>query len=152
MIIHLAEAGRLLVRLSGREGVYMKAAAVLHPAIVCLDRTVFLTAWAAGAPLEQAALAHGAEETWRADRKFPDAEGPLSASSSWPVPVGVMRLAPGKTQGLRFVDGVTRTIWLLANGARVIPVACDDPDDIDVIERIAGAREAVVRDALDIIE
>ena len=152
MILRLGSAGRLLVRLPGRQGAYMKSAAVLDPAIVCLDRARFLTAWAAGAPSEQAALARGDEATWRADRKFADAEPPLSASSSWPVPVGILQLAPANTQGLRFLDGVTRTIWLLANGARVIPVACDEPTEIEVVERIAGAREELVRDALDIIE
>ena len=149
MIIRLASTGRLLFRLPGREGVYMKAAAVLDPAIVCLDRTLFLTAWAAGAPVEQAALARGNDAIWRADRKFSDAEAPLSATPSSPVPVGILHLTPGKRHGLAFVDGVTRTIWLLANGAQVVPVACDDPGEVEVVDRIAGASEGAVREAFD---
>jgi hypothetical protein len=79
-------------------------------------------------------LARGNEQVWRADRKFSDAEQAMHCNdraSAVPIPkVGLahsLRMGLGRIFGqIEHVDvsDVTRTIWLLANGAEFIPIRC----------------------------
>ena len=40
-----------------------------------------------------------------------------------------------------FVDGITRTIWLLSNGVQSFPLHCYDPNETKYIAKLAGITE-----------
>ncbi len=82
-------------------------------------------------------LAFGTPESWREDSNFHHAQDGFDEGESNPVPLSLVtcRLRsqaapqPGLAESARhlafdFVNGVTRTMWLLANGAQVFPMSC----------------------------
>ena len=42
-----------------------------------------------------------------------------------PVPLAKIGLSWGPPGAVVFIDGITRTLWLLANGASAFPVECE---------------------------
>lgn len=57
------------------------------------------------------------------DYKFADAERPMRRSVDWPVPLPDLSLYD---DCILFTNGVTRTRWLISNGATSFPVAADE--------------------------
>lgn len=86
-------------------------------------------------------LAYGAPQTWREDRKFNEAEEGYAKGWRNPVPVPHVECAISE-RGESYIEvmDVTRTIWLAANAASFIPVACH-PDQIDILIRLTDAPE-----------
>lgn len=130
--------------------------------VIVVDVDRFRRCWARCRNGEQRTLATASETRLRADRKFGDAAQGFSWGIDNPVPMAeVLVTAPalvpkpwlafwsradrdavdGDAAALCFDDGVTRTIWLIAEGARCFPVVCSEKD-LDDVERLAGATES----------
>lgn len=107
--------------------------------VVVVDAQRFIAAWRA---YVDEPLAFQDEDGWRADYKFDKAEDGFSHGADNPVPlanVGV--LSPGGKRTapcVSFTNGITRTIWLLANGASSFPVYCGESDAAS-LHAMAGA-------------
>jgi hypothetical protein len=123
------------------------------PTVVFLDRARFIVAWSASRQSEQAAIAGANETGWRSDRKFKDAEQGFSPGGASPVPVGSVSLeaTPGGPPAITFVGGITRTIWLLANGARVVPVGCEIDTQIGILDELVGAANPLVSSEVELV-
>ena len=115
-------------------------------AVVEVDAQKFLNLWRLpDSYLQEIAL--GNPSTWVQDRKFNDAMDGFSKGLSNPVPLAECKcfLVEKKTEiwerkmlvfkkvvainidhhpALSFINGVTRTIWLLSHGAKSFPVNC----------------------------
>lgn len=108
-----------------------------HWSIVIVDAAKFVAAWqesckdrlqARGVMSDVDNLPFLDEKGWRADYKFGEAEKGFGHGIANPVPlaeVGPFR-SPEATgnYAIGIVNGMTRSIWLLANGAEAFPVAC----------------------------
>lgn len=83
-------------------------------------------------------LAHGTAQSWRQDHKFNEAEAGFAKGWLNPVPIPRIDCAiPERGESYIEVMDVTRTIWLAANSAPYIPVACD-PGQIDLLTHLTG--------------
>lgn len=131
----------------------MKAPEFGLTTVVCLDRARFIVAWSASRQPGQAVIAGMNETGWRNDRKFKDAEQGFSRSAESPVPVGSVALEArlGGPPAIAFVGGITRTIWLLANGARVVPVSCEIDTEIGVLDGLFGAGESLISSEVELV-
>jgi hypothetical protein len=109
MIIRLKSRSLICVHLPLRGPVYMTENVFGPPFVVCLERSRFLSAWAASHVPEQASVARRDEAAWRIDRKFRYAEDGFAPGASSPVPVGIVSVM---SHAITFTDGITRTIWL----------------------------------------
>lgn len=133
--------------------------------IVVVEVEAFRKRWALTHDHSQRLLARGDEEQLRKDRKFGDAEIGFSHGRVNPVPITQLCVGPTfapapkgswlnrllgqeertekfiRTTGnsFSFVNGVTRTIWLIAEGARCIPFICQSEEDAEMVETLAGA-------------
>ncbi|WJT10923.1 plasmid fertility inhibition factor family protein [Vibrio harveyi] len=87
--------------------------------IVLVDRYRFESAWFKDG--EHSKLSRGSINSWRNDPKFNSMEQVFNGGVKNPVPLPLMR-ASEKPQSVGLTDGVTRTIWLIANGAKYFPV------------------------------
>ena len=87
----------------------------------------------------------GDPELWRKDRKFHYAEQGFSLGLVNPVPLADIS-ATGRFPNcnISFVDGVTRTIWLLANQAEYFPVSVRNLDEAYAFQQIAGRENCAV--------
>jgi hypothetical protein len=129
-------------------------------AVVEVDADRFLALWRQDVDGLHADIANGNARTWVGDRKFPDAEDGFAQGEANPVPLadvgceiralrkpvyrssfGLFSRFAGYEQEnvpvVSFTNGVTRTIWLLAHGARVFPVMCSS-QDAPLLQRLAG--------------
>lgn len=113
-------------------------------AVVVVDAEKFLALWRANPKDLHADVSSGGPEEWRKDYKFNRAERgfshgfanpvPLADASCWmlelkrPNPLGLrtmMNLPPiEEVPCVGLTNGVTRTIWLLANGCKAFPIMC----------------------------
>lgn len=122
--------------------------------VVVVDAARFLAAWRA-TPGERSAIARLSADGWRKDYKFERAEEGFRQGRSNPVPLAlpsVWQLAEGGPPRVDFTNGITRTIWLLAAGAKAFPVECRGDSSARVMAELAGVPEmppATVRDLLD---
>ncbi|WP_104026903.1 plasmid fertility inhibition factor family protein [Vibrio jasicida] len=87
--------------------------------IVLVDRHRFESAWFKDG--EHSHLSRGSINSWRNDHKFNDMKHVFDGGIENPVPLALMR-AEEQPKSVGFTDGVTRTIWLIANGAKYFPV------------------------------
>ncbi|ENM5767374.1 hypothetical protein V4V57_003097 [Vibrio mimicus] len=108
-------------------------------------------------------LVFGGEREWRQDYKFGQAERGFSFGKTNPVPLprlvatSKVETVPIKDTGFLFRkvighkeveqlhyvgldNGITRTIWLLANSAEFIPVLCNKKQ-ADILKQFAGFEE-----------
>lgn len=128
------------VYMSIKETVYLNE----KRAVVVVDAERFLGLWKNDPSNPAPELAAGNSDTWRKDKKHPNAEVGFSHGSANPVPLPVVSpdkshrtivtyrfLCFGKREHeerfdyLRFANGITRTIWLLAQGCKSFPVMPD---------------------------
>lgn len=80
---------------------------------------------------------------WRLDSKFPDAERGFAQGERNPVPLALVscnRFHGESRPSIGFTNGITRTLWLLANGAPMFPVECGIRDGWSALHELAGAR------------
>ncbi len=82
---------------------------------------------------------HQDETQWKAWKYYPEAERAFSNSKQYPVPLAKAGTPfDPKDNKMHFVDGTTRTTWLLINGAKSFPIACS-PEDVPIFKSLAGA-------------
>ncbi len=144
-LAHVNHARRAVFRIptAARGDVYLSARASDGQSIVEVDAQRLLTLWRQpGTRL--AALAYGDAHSWREDNKFADAEAGFAKGEANPVPLASVTCArwtrPGAAPATHFdfINGVTRTIWLLAHGAEVFPLVCPSRDAA-LLQAVAGA-------------
>lgn len=93
-------------------------------AVVVVDAQKFLAAWQRN-PRYREPLAFADEHGWRNDYKFEHAEKGFSHGIENPVPLALIGVDDDKAgASVGFTNGITRTIWLLANGAAAFPIEC----------------------------
>ena len=86
------------------------------------------------------------------DRKYPLAEDGFAGGELLPVPIADVSLWPDLNGGiLRFSDGVTRTLWLIANEAETFPVLCSDRESADTLSKIAGIGSPISVGSLNLL-
>jgi hypothetical protein len=114
-------------------------------AVVIVDSSKLIDLWRCVQSNDEALLANGNEAVWRRDKKFGNAEKVFSHGIKSPVwlanvvcktetrryPVYEKKyfflekyvgFSERDVTYISFNDGITRTIWLLANGARAFPI------------------------------
>ncbi|WP_137959701.1 hypothetical protein [Burkholderia sp. 4M9327F10] len=131
-------------------------------AVVEVRADKFLDLWRKDPFRAHAEIANGNPSTWVSDYKYAHAVDGFSRGGTNPVPLaevgcGLRREAPAGDNsrrffGLRrnalhtqtnetfyvtFTNGITRTLYLLANGAAVFPVTCS-LKDAELLQRLAG--------------
>ncbi len=117
-------------------------------AVVVVDASRFLSAWradcgpawlravhAAVDPITRALnqrspkrdrwLPYLSRKSWLRDYKFQEAVEGFAQGAENPVPLAKIGLSWGTPGAVVFRDGITRTLWLLANGASAFPVECE---------------------------
>jgi hypothetical protein len=157
------------VSLADREPVFMSVAETPyeneHRGVVMVEARKFLKRWRAD-PTDQE-IARGNPRTWRQDRKFTAAAEGFSYGFTNPVPLAQVEYAEGKrlsvsytflrfgrkehirhVRYLSFINGITRTIWLLSHGCEAFPVECRMPAALKLhrVASVAGTRVFTVRD------
>ena len=156
------EAATFEIKLEGGRTVHMQAQLPHeedHYVVVMVDADRFVELWRQ--PLSSHRdVALNTPETWPKDYKYADAvdgfaQGvenpvPLAQVSCWRSPCDVVeyktcfrffkrKVIVGRAGDpcLSFVNGITRTIYLLSNGARSFPVLCERPA-ADLLVELAG--------------
>jgi hypothetical protein len=74
---------------------------------------------------------------WVNDRKYQHAVDGFAEGQGNPVPLSVIQ-ASSSPSGISFINGITRTMWLIANGFTVFPVECD-LRSANVVQRLIAA-------------
>lgn len=121
--------------------------------VVIVDAARFLAAWRA-TPGERSDIARLSPDGWRKDYKFAGAEKGFRHGRPDPVPLALPSAWLQPEGGPPWVDltnGITRTIWLLAAGAKAFPVECRGAS-ANLLTELAGVPEippATVGDLLD---
>lgn len=145
--------------------VYMSHPISLEPdqdtQIVFIDGERFLKLWQNLIPLQQPQLSFGNESVWRADYKYHWPEKHFAQGKSNPVPLAkvgchqyirheviekkwlfLFKKRIGYKEHIEtacsFTDGITRTIWLLANGVTAFPVYVYNKTDAQLLAKHAG--------------
>jgi hypothetical protein len=128
--------------------------------VVIVDSCRFLDLWRRDPHLIHADVRGGSPDTWVQGYKYPEAERGFSHGVGNPVPLAevtcqthIQRDAIWKRRYLffrecvgvqesrfdyvAFINGITRTIWLLVHGAECFPVECD-ASGAEALARAAG--------------
>jgi hypothetical protein len=159
------------VSLPGRREVFMRVDETPyeneHRGVVIVEARKFLKLWRADPYKTHREIARGNPHTWRQDRKFTSAAEGFSYGIKNPVPLPEVAYAEGKqtsvtykflrfgrqeqTRHVRyvsFINGITRTIWLLSHGCTAFPVECRMPEAIKLhrAASVAGTKVFTVRD------
>jgi len=78
------------------------------------------------------------------DYKFKDAAACFTQSLDYPIPIADLSLRIRENEfSLEFTDGITRTLWLLANNVEVFPVLCHDLASASLLANKVGVVEPV---------
>ncbi len=79
------------------------------------------------------------------DSKYRHAVDGFAAGRKSPVPLANVALERGRTPSVRFNDGVTRTLWLLANNVAAFPVLIAGEDNAKALGKLAGTDGSIMR-------
>jgi hypothetical protein len=79
------------------------------------------------------------------DSKYRHAVEGFAAGRDSPVPLANVVLERGRTPSVRFNDGVTRTLWLLANNVAAFPVLVAGEDNAKALAKLAGTDGSTMR-------
>ncbi|WP_322805349.1 hypothetical protein SO574_23555 (plasmid) [Vibrio alfacsensis] len=109
--------------------------------IVYVDRMRFESVWFKGNSQVAPELARGNENAWRNDYKFHLAEKGFSHGITNPVSLAKLQ-SNTRYPKISFIDGITRTVWLMANGAKEFPVFSYDIDNAHRLHDYIGVRNA----------
>lgn len=83
-----------------------------------------LLSWRASEPEDRESLPYLSLEAMARDRKFADAEKGFQENQSNPVPLAEVGFSDREGRAVDFTNGITRTMWLLVQGAKSFPVEC----------------------------
>ena len=116
-----------------------------HKLIVFVDSSRFLELWQNEPTQAEAKLAHGNKEVWEADYKFHYADEGFSHGIDDPVPLAYPTCEVSSEFGPHsgFINGITRTIWLLAHGAASFPVEANNECAVN-LNKYAGVGKDVL--------
>ena len=138
-----------------------------HRGVVMVDARKFLRLWRAQADGLHREIARGNPDTWRQDRKFTSATEGFSCGLANPVPLAQVGYAEVKqtsvshtflwfgrheqtrhVRSVSFINGITRTIWLLSHRCKAFPVECPMSSALNLhrAASVAGTRVFTVRD------
>lgn len=129
--------------------------------VVHVDSFKFLELWKNEPYNFNRHTSHGNPESWIKDRKFHHAVAGFSGGITNPVPLATVTCQMHKAsrriyqkkflifdvvagyesfefEYVDFIDGITRTIWLLTHGANWFPVVCYTEDEATLLARTAG--------------
>ena len=111
--------------------------------VVIVDAKKLLAAWRAY-PFYKEPVSFMDEKGWRQDYKFKSAEDGFSHGIENPVPLADIGVHPPRGEdgvtSVAFTNGITRTIWLLANGASAFPIECHT-NEAAALHAAAGIKE-----------
>ena len=111
--------------------------------IVFVDRMRFESVWFKCGSRVVPELARGNEVIWRKDYKFHHAEKGFSHGITNPVPLATLSAYSGYPH-ISFIDGITRTIWLLANGTEQFPVFVYDENTATNLHNYIGVKASKI--------
>jgi hypothetical protein len=138
-----------------------------HRGVVMVDAKKFLSLWRSAPASTDREHAQGNPDTWRTDRKFAFAADGFSHGFANPVPLAQVGYSEGEHtvvsytflwfgrqeqrrhfRYVSFIDGITRTIWLLSHGCEAFPIECRMPaaHKLHRVAAVAGTRVFTVRD------
>jgi hypothetical protein len=153
------------IELKKHENVYMSVAKTNHMnderCVVIVDSEKLLELWRREPYGIHSDISMGNIETWKNDRKYLHAEKGFSFGISNPVPLAnivchknieskpvyerrylffkkIVRFEERKYDYVAFVNGITRTIWLLAHGAKCFPIECGIKEGAGRLAEVAG--------------
>lgn len=129
--------------------------------VVIVEADAFLDLWRNDPSSIHREQSHGTVESWKADYKYHYAAAGFSHGIDNPVPLANVSCAKRlrtiavrkykfpfikthrhieheETTCVAFTNGVTRTIWLLAQGAKWFPVECRIDNDAQLLVQTAG--------------
>jgi hypothetical protein len=129
--------------------------------VIFVQAMKFLNMWKSALPSQEPQLSFGGENDWRSDYKFHWAEDGFSKGRNNPVPLAeiscyqyaennpvyitnlfLFRKCVGCTEktsvACSFINGITRTIWLLANGVQQFPVYVYNKKEAVLLAKYAG--------------
>ena len=119
--------------------VYMSVQADIYESdrhVVVVDAERLIALWQNDPAGQERQLSYGNRASWKGDYKYSYAETGFAQGFDNPVPlanVSCLKKCTGPEEKLRFYvafrDGITRTIWLLAHGAKSIPLECDNEEE-----------------------
>lgn len=92
-------------------------------AVVEVDAARFLIAWRHPRS-SHPEVAHRTVAEWRKDKKYASIDDAFQRSEVCPLALPELGLGSRTEPCIGITDGVTRTLWLLANGAHTFPVTC----------------------------
>lgn len=112
--------------------------------IVFVDSKKFLNLWKNDPQKQEHHLASGGKKEWMADYKYHYAEKGFSHGLKNPVPLAYPHCESNK-HGVYacFTDGITRTIWLLSQGATSFPIEASN-DAAQLFNKYAGVGKKVM--------
>jgi hypothetical protein len=134
---------------------------------VMVEARKFLNLWRADPYKEHQEIAEGTPATWRQDYKYKHAVKGFSYGFTNPVPLPEIGYAEedirsvtstflrfGRKEHTRhvrfvsFLDGLTRTIWLLSHGCNAFPVEClmSSAPNLHRAAGVAGTQVFTVRE------
>jgi hypothetical protein len=135
--------------------------------VVIVDAKKFLGLWRSTPAGSHRQIALGSPETWQSDRKYAYATHGFSRGIKNPVPLACVSYSEGKktivsykflwfgrkeltshSAHVSFINGITRTIWLLSNGCQAFPVECRMPSALQLHAKasVEGTRVFTLRD------
>lgn len=165
---------RFEVQLPEQDSVYMsftlRRHMADHSAIVIVDANKFIELWRNEPEGYEADKAFGNSISWSGDRKFPDAQSGFNHGIQNPVPLAYVSFNTFERQTIKykfkwfgkrticesmpyvtFTNGITRTIWLLANRCSSFPIECKLPG-AHQLHKLAGSSEHPLYMVDDLIE
>ena len=133
-----------------------------HYGIVIVDAEKFLHLWRSEPSSIHCAIANGSPETWSNDYKYKYAVDGFAQGRENPVPLADISygietqsiishrfLYFGRTERkeithyISFINGITRTIWLLTQGCTAFPIKCQISSARELYQ-IAAAPETLL--------
>lgn len=111
--------------------------------VILVDRHRFESVWFKCGSTVVPELARGNENNWRNDYKFHYAEQAFNIGIENPVPLAKLK-ANDSYPSISFIDGITRTICLMANGAKYFPVFTYDRNSAINLHNYIGMKNSKV--------